>query len=474
MLRLLALVAVLAMPAVATERDWRQTLETDSRAWHAEQAANHPGPHNQLDPGFPARLDAALAGALQRAGSVRTPGGYMFAMREMVARFNDGHMYIGFNDTLDVQGQWPGFIAAYRDGALVVRHAEAGTGMAIGDRILGCDGRNPEALLAELVAPWRGGWDLVAERERHGWRVFHDYGNPWVKRPARCRVGNASAERDITLEWRPEPDKFTDLVARTATGRRAPIALRDFAGGSWISAGSFSAAEGTAAEIALPVLVDAVRARQQSLREAPLLVLDVRGNTGGSSDWGAQLARLLWSPAAIARIAADRDKAIHVDWRATPANLAAIDAFCGPALAGNSGASPEALDWCRASTSGLAGAIARGDPLWREPDGPSAAATVAPQTFAPRTKPTYVLTDSACGSACLDTVDLWTALGAVPVGRTTSADSDYMEVRDIDLPSGLGSFSVPIKVYRGRPRGSNVPVEPAHRFDGDMGDDAAL
>jgi hypothetical protein len=35
-----------------------------------------------------------------------------------------------------------------------------------------------------------------------------------------------------------------------------------------------------------------------------------------------------------------------------------------------------------------------------------------------------------------------------------------MEVRTVDLPSGLGTFSYPIKVYRNRSRGDNVPYMP--------------
>jgi hypothetical protein len=31
-----------------------------------------------------------------------------------------------------------------------------------------------------------------------------------------------------------------------------------------------------------------------------------------------------------------------------------------------------------------------------------------------------------------------------------------------------------MKVYRGRDRGSNVPLSPVHRYDGDMRDTAAL
>ena len=86
----------------------------------------------------------------------------------------------------------------------------------------------------------------------------------------------------------------------------------------------------------------------------------------------------------------------------------------------------------------------------------------------------YVLTDSNCGSACLDAVDLWKTVGAVQVGRETSADTVYMGIREPTLPSGLAEIAVPMKVYRGRARGNNEPQRPQYVIEGDMGDDAAL
>jgi hypothetical protein len=472
-------VGVPAHAEKASLKWWSDVLIADARAYHAEQTTNHPGPHNTNDPLFKDRLDSALNKALERANSVGTPGGYMFAMREMVASFNDGHMYIGFNDKLDVTGEWPGFVAAYSDGNFIVRYAstDGKSGLekpAVGERIVECDGRSPQQLLAELVAPWRGGWSLEANRERQGWRVFHDYGNPWVKRPVSCRFEGAGKSRDIMLVWSPQPANFLDLVTSGNASSRAPIELRDFSEGIWISAGTFDDSANSPAEKTLPALVETVKARQADIRAAPALVLDLRGNSGGSSDWGAQMARIFWGAAMTDSASLALGSDVRVDWRATPNNLAAVNSFCRPMVAGTQGASAEAIAWCQSIMSGLNTTIASGHPLWREPYEPKAHTSALSPNFAARRQPTYLLVDSACGSACLDTVDLWTALGAIPVGRTTNADSDYMEVRSAPLPSGYGEFSVPMKVYSGRKRGSGVPVEPVRRYPGSIGDTAAV
>jgi hypothetical protein len=67
-------------------------------------------------------------------------------------------------------------------------------------------------------------------------------------------------------------------------------------------------------------------------------------------------------------------------------------------------------------------------------------------------------------------MDVWTRAGAIPIGRETAADSLYMEIRKQTLPSGLAAVSVPMKVYRGRPRGLNVSYKPVQVFSGDIRD----
>ncbi|RZM19462.1 MAG: hypothetical protein EOP67_57510, partial [Sphingomonas sp.] len=157
---------------------------------------------------------------------------------------------------------------------------------------------------------------------------------------------------------------------------------------------------------ALVPLIAGMKADAAGLAAAPRIVLDLRGNNGGSSDWSRQIATILWGAAAIRALPSDGEA---VDWRVSP-------------------------------------------PKGR----------------------VYVLTDLGCASACLDAVDLWTALGAVQIGQETGADSLYMDIRRVTLPSGFAQAIVPMKVYRGRKRGTNVSAVPVHRYTGDMRDTPAL
>ncbi len=83
-----------------------------------------------------------------------------------------------------------------------------------------------------------------------------------------------------------------------------------------------------------------------------------------------------------------------------------------------------------------------------------------------------VITDNYCGSACLGFLDELFALDLViQIGLATGADTDYMECRDVQLPSSLGTLHFPIKVYRNRARKPNEPYVPHYRVDDIYNDD---
>ena len=279
----------------------------------------------------------------------------------------------------------------------------------------------------------------------------------------------------MTLAWRPViPDEQISRMNAARHAAAGSFSARTLPDGTrWYSIPSFNADPASTAGKTLPGMIAAMRADRDALATAPALVLDLRGNGGGSSDWSHQIADVLWGEAAMRKLPANQ---VYVEWRASPANLRSLEASYGQQRRGG-GLSPDADHWFRASIAGISGAIARGDALWRDGDDAPSADTpppVVPPSPKPLAGPVFLITDESCGSACLDAVDLWRALGAVHVGRTTSADTLYMDVRFYSLPSGLANGWMPMKVYRGRPRGANQPVTPVYKFDGDITDTPVL
>jgi hypothetical protein len=445
---------------------------------HDDIAANHPGPVDPRDPGFAGRNDAQLALALRRASDARNYGDYFFALRQYVAAFDDGHMGFGaFGDTPN-DFRWPGFLTRYDGrGDIRVVYTSDAAKVPVGAKLVGCDGMSADKYAAATLGRMWGRWQLASQRQKFGGFLFMDEGSRYIPQARRCRFDVDGRRREVALQWRPlgrdERRARMNIVFASRDPRQfGARVLND--GTRWYSIPSFDSDPQSRAGKALPPMIAAMRADRAALAAAPAIVLDLRGNGGGSSDWSRQIAQALWNPAAFQKLPPDKR---YVEWRVSRANLDSIRQSYARQNAG-SGLSPEMRAWFETVTDGLSAALARGDRLWRQPDEQPAqkqdAVSGREPPLPPLRGPVYLLTDGSCGSACLDAVDLWRALGAVHIGRTTSADTLYMEVRQLRLPSGIAGVSMPMKVYRGRPRGSNQPVVPTYSFDGDISDTAAV
>ena len=85
-----------------------------------------------------------------------------------------------------------------------------------------------------------------------------------------------------------------------------------------------------------------------------------------------------------------------------------------------------------------------------------------------------LVTDEHCASACLDFADLVRSVpGAIHMGQATSADTLYMDIGRVALPSG-NHLVIPLKVWRNRLRGNNEVLQPDVPLQVDIRDDAAV
>jgi hypothetical protein len=454
-------------------RDWAATLRADAQAFHDEIAANHPGPVNALDPGFAKRNDAALALALKRAGQVHDYPGYRFAMSAYAAGFDDGHMAAFPSDTVpSLMSRWPGFLTGFdAAGAQVVMSRADDSPLPLGAKLVACDERKADQLAAGNVGAFEGRWFLASRRALRGGRLFLDQGNPFIQRPVRCTFAVDGKPTAVTLNWKAiADDDLTKRLGDTNQRTREPIGAKVLPDGTrWFTLSGFDGNPAGGDAKALTPMIAAMRADREALRQAPRIVLDLRGNNGGSSDWSYQVAKILWGEAAVAKISDDS----YVEWRASPAILDAMKTYQARFDAAPD-TEPRVKAYFATIVGGLTKAIASHQNLWREPSDPGDVPKDKATSVSPLGVPVYFITDTGCGSACLDAVDLWRALGAIEVGQETSADTLYMDVRNPVLPSGLTRTAVPMKVYRDRPRGSNVPVKPDYPYPGDLRDTAKL
>lgn len=462
-----AAVARPASPAaVAAPADWGRALAEDAQAFHDVIADSHPGPVDPENPAFGPLLEKGLATALQRAQTAHSYEAWYFSLQQYAASFDDGHLTLTDYQPMGHVWRvaWPGFLTSDRDGLDTVVFNRDPAAPPVGATLVSCDGRSAEAYAAEFVGKGVGRWNLRSRRQLFSSRLFVDQANPYARRAERCVFTVEGVERTYALAWRDLPDAVRDegFAAGRSPRFRTPIELRPFGRqGYWIGLGSFESDAKSPEGQALTALRSAVAAQADALRASNVVVFDLRGNNGGSSGWISALASALWGEEWVSQRA---PRSSGVDWRASQANLDEV-VTVKPRL----GDDPRMIAWINEVEAGLRGARARGDALWRQ-GGEAKSPPPSLSATTPMRARTYVLTDYGCASACLDAVDLLKALGAVQIGQETSADSLYMEVREQPAPSGRVSVVVPMKVYRGRARGSNETAVPAHAWTGALAD----
>ncbi|MCW5724606.1 MAG: hypothetical protein KIS81_06580 [Maricaulaceae bacterium] len=462
-----SLAAAAALAAISAEEpDWRATYLSDLDAIRDTILTHHPGPVDADNPAFAAWLEDGYLAARTRADAIDSQLAYFYGLSAFVDGFRDGHLGLsyGFENHYFA---WPGFAAAWRGGAVTVLDSDPSfeTAPPAGARLVSCDGRPAEDWIHARVFDFMMDPALPSDWYRAVPRAFLSRGNPLAPTPRECVFEHQGQSLTLALDWR-ETDGDTFMTVYRAGGFGAPggAAITEFGEDRfWVSLPTF----GPGGELAetMTAMWERMRDEPESFRNADLVVFDLRGNGGGASMWGDRFETALFGNSRQ-----PAPEGVYVDWRATAGNRDHIAEIADTFILEQFGEDSEAMRWARRVIDGLDGAIARGEPLWTQHPDPQAAGdespSAAPETIAARVA---VLTDGSCASACLDFMDrLMARPGVVHLGAPTSADTQYMEVRTVTLPSGAARLTFAQKVYRGRARGAGVYYDPHIAFDGPL------
>src|SRR3546814_7504688 len=102
--------------------------------------------------------------------------------------------------------------------------------------------------------------------------------------------------RTVALNWRAiAPDALGKRLANTNQQIHDPIGARVLADGTrWFTLSGFDGDPDSADATALTPLIAAMRADRAAIAAPPRIVLDLRRNNGGSSEWSRQIDEILW------------------------------------------------------------------------------------------------------------------------------------------------------------------------------------
>lgn len=308
-------------------------------------------------------------------------------------------------------------------------------------------------------------WNIAAQRKRNSWRLLLDEGDPFVPVPKRCTFADEADQRsDYVLNWRAISASELSAQMRIAVGRpTADVSLAAFADGWWIRLG-------TLVDDARPV-VDEVAGKSAELRVGRFVVVDLRGNGGGSSVYSQHIAETLYgeqrTASVLKRIAAGPNA---TTWRVSSGNLATLEQYV-ERFSRQLGPDDRIVHELKRSQVAVAAALRDG----------AAIATVAHEAESSKkqnkargaTRLVILVTDRFCFSSCLMAAHLFRELGALHVGEETDQNTHYSEARSITLPSGISTFSTLQAIDRSHSRRIG-PFTPAIVYTGRTDDDEAV
>jgi Peptidase family S41 len=263
-------------------------------------------------------------------------------------------------------------------------------------------------------------------------------------------------------------DKLLPRLQKAICAGAAGFDVRQVGAGYWIALQDLSSDR--AAEV-----VKTVEEKRIELREAPFLVLDLRGNRGGSSGVGRQIAAsLLGTDFVDSRLGGvESSDCGNPDgaWRTSPGNIRNLEYLIdNVTLLGGSDTKKLLTDLLSAArTARVQGKEFSGPIIC--PSGQSRRETTTqPSLMKGRL---ILLTDNFCFSSCLAVAGDFRTLGAFHVGQTTDAATHFVEVREEYLPSGYSIFSTLQALDPSAPAQVG-PFQPALTYNQDIADSAAL
>lgn len=476
---LLSLFAAGAAAADKSAAEWQAAARADLDAVHKLILTAHPGSIDEFNPGFKAWVEQGYREALQLVPRVNSYDSMMSAVRYYVSGFRDGHLLYSDNARRD----YPMLVNGWRlrrqeSGYVVDAHLKGWPAPLppMGARLLQCDGRAPDAILAGDVAPY-------LDRRTTGRMV--EYLPGALTQPAlpdlklkRCQFRSADGavmDMPITYQNVTTQRYFKEWENAPQAGPQPRRRSNQFSfqdGVLWVSAASFSTLPSK------PQIADfdTMLAELGKLEGVRLMVFDVRGNGGGSSAIGDKIFTAATGGLDYDKQDLDKLPRTYAQWRVSDVLLETADKV-SKGFSTRYGADSQEARRAAAFLKQVRQAKEQGETWVEQPNGRMLTrAEIAKRGGKLRrySGPVALLTDATCASACLDFADLVLGVpGAVHVGRTTGADTFYIDTGRAALPSG-NVLVLPQKVWRNRLRGSDEALAPSIVLKADMDDDAAV
>jgi hypothetical protein len=462
----------------AQEIDWKKTYLEDLESARAAIASNHPGMVDKQNPSFSQVMDTAYREAQTAAAAVKNYNSYRIALTRFANQFQDEHLSVSFKrpfEDLKEAGIYP----VFQNGAFVVSEIDERYGdraaQLRGATLISCEGRSSNQLFRQRVLSWRGRPSIKADWYKLAPLLLVDYGAEFSQAPNACQFRVRNRTIKLSLKWTAVAgqnieEKLKKLVS--FENRRLDVEEFDAGNALWVNLPTFAVNEKQEVD-AMNGLLQSLKNKLTQNNKRRLLVFDLRGNTGGSTAWGEQIAGIVFGDEWLKRAKSWFNDGVYTEWRVSSDNVAALRGIVKQQEQRH-GADSDNAKFFRSFADSMAEALQNKEPF-------IGGQTTGRNNVPPPPKPVtalervVLLTSASCFSACLDFLDkMRLAPQTVQVGQTTGVDTVYMESWGKELPSKMGRINYPMKVYRNRRRGNNEAYPPRVQYDQQLHNTTAL
>jgi hypothetical protein len=454
----------------STADNWPSIAKRDLIAIHNIINTQTPGPVDIHDKLYREWMDKGLHQSFQLAETIRSYQSYVYVLKYYVNGFHDEHIIINFNSNIaeHYQKRWAGFITYYNHGIFLVSayglHEKENNHLPpVNAKLIQCDGITPKKMASRDIFPYDDNPSLESDWVSMSPWLLIDDGNPWKKIPAQCVFNSEGKIKTIKLIWQPLPEDIHPENTAYSYHPKFNVAYVDKTS-IWISIASFN----TAKKENLAGLQKLVFTASQ-WRNSKKIVIDVRGNGGGNSEWGTKILSALYGENYFSwsqnlhpdysqeqfRVSKDNLNFLKRDLSYCE-NTSGKESDCYKFTANTIHQMEIALEQKKSLTPLQETNSKHSIKMIQHPNNPVKAKVV-------------VVTDGRCGSSCLTFVgQLINIPGVILVGAPTHADSYYTEIHYAKLPSTFAELGFPMKVMRKRSRLSNQPYIPRYIFPDDI------
>jgi hypothetical protein len=409
-------------------------------------------------------------------------------LRFYMAGYQDSHLK-GYLDKrpfskLDAKEDlWTGWLLkATNTGYEVIYRKQGDTYPPERAKLISCDGQAIDELLHKQYSPYFDiRWQILKARD-HAAKAFTQDGSisSVLNRPdfQTCDFLVADITKTYPLAWIPIDKEEADVIAiKSNTQYALPSVSEPTPDKLWIRASDFALHTSEAAQSQQKLLNDLAL-----IKEVNLIVLDTRGNAGGSSTHGFNIFNSI--------ISKDEKAATYLANQYHYKNQGATALFRASwqlywsydyalkKLIANQGKEFSDVQYLEKFQVRLKQALDTGEQTLYQSEASDESNVIPPPNDEWKSNIKLVLiTDKTCVSACLDFVDMVKLVpNLLHLGEPTNADTAYTQIADMQSKylEETYNFIVPVKKWNKRLRDDNKPYIPDVAYEGDMNDDAAL